>query len=64
METVMTVRHLMNHTAGFYYAFTNSNCLNFLGALNIPLLADSEEFVKAPARLPLIHHPERDITMD
>ena len=58
METVMTVRHLMNHTAGFYYAFTNSNCLNSsLGALNIPLLADSEELVKALIRVPLIQHP-------
>ena len=58
METVMTVRHLMNHTAGFYYAFTNSNCLNSsLGALNIPLLANSEELVKALIRVPLIQHP-------
>ena len=28
MDSVMTVQHLFNHTAGFYYALTHSECLN------------------------------------
>ena len=28
MDSVMIVQHLFNHTAGFYYAFTPSKCLN------------------------------------
>ena len=41
MDTVMTVRHLINHEAGFYYATTNFPCLDApLNEQNVAVAAE------------------------
>jgi CubicO group peptidase (beta-lactamase class C family) len=57
-ERAMTVRDLMLHTAGFYYATTNLPCLDEpLSALALPLTRTSEEWLSGLATLPLIQSP-------
>ena len=57
-ERTMTVRDLMLHTAGFYYATTNLPCLDEpLAALSLPLAGSSEEWLSRLATLPLIQSP-------
>ncbi len=57
-DSIMTMRHLMNHKAGFYYALTNSSCLNSsIELLDIPNLKNGEELIKQLSNLPLIQHP-------
>ena len=54
----MTIRHLINHEAGFYYATTQSECLNQgLADNNIPRAMDSNELISKFAKLPLIQQP-------
>lgn len=58
MTSVMTVRHLINHQAGFYYATTGIECLDSLMASsNLPKASNSKALVDLMADLPLIHHP-------
>lgn len=57
-DTVMTVRHLINHEAGFYYATTGMPCIDSaLADSNVVTAADSDEFIARLADLPLIQHP-------
>jgi len=57
-ERPMTVRDLMLHTAGFYYATTNLPCLDEpLSALALPLAGSSEEWLSRISTLPLIQSP-------
>ncbi len=57
-ERPMTVRDLMLHTAGFYYATTNLPCLDGpLAALSLPLTRSSEAWLSRLATLPLIQSP-------
>ena len=57
-DTVMTVRHLINHEAGFYYATTGMPCIDSaLADSNVVTAADSGEFIARLADLPLIQHP-------
>lgn len=57
-DTVMTVRHLINHEAGFYYATTGIPCIDSaLAEDNVVTAADSDEFIARLADLPLIQHP-------
>ena len=58
MDTVMTVRHLINHEAGFYYATTNFPCLDAaLNEQNVAVAADTQDFIDRLARLPLVQQP-------
>ena len=58
MDSTMRVEHLMNHTAGFYYTYTNSQCLNSnLSFLNIPLLKNSKELIEKLSTIPLLQQP-------
>jgi len=58
MDTVMTVRHLINHEAGFYYATTNFPCLDApLNEQNVAEAADTQDFIDRLARLPLVQQP-------
>ncbi|MEP0986869.1 serine hydrolase domain-containing protein [Ekhidna sp.] len=60
-DSVMTVLHLINHEAGFYYATTGYPCLDSLvAAQNLPTAKDSEELIKRLAKLPLIQHSGTD----
>lgn len=57
-DTAMTVRHLINHEAGFYYATTGMPCIDSaLADSNVVTAADSDEFIARLANLPLIQHP-------
>ena len=57
-DTAMTVRHLINHEAGFYYATTGMPCIDSaLADSNVVTAADSDEFIARLADLPLIQHP-------
>jgi len=57
-ERAMTVRDLMLHTAGFYYATTNLSCLDEpLATLALPLTRSSEAWLSRLATLPLIQSP-------
>jgi len=54
----ITIRDLLNHTAGFYYGVTQSQCLNaMVGAQNLPAAKDSDDLIARMARLPLIQQP-------
>ncbi|MDG0979131.1 MAG: serine hydrolase [Halieaceae bacterium] len=54
----MTVRDLMLHTAGFYYATTNLPCLDQAQAqLKLPLATTSDEWLRKISTLPLIQQP-------
>jgi len=56
-DSVMTIRHLINHQAGFYYATTGFPCLDsLLAEQNIPKAKNSDDLIKKLARLPLIQH--------
>lgn len=58
MDSIMTISHLLNHKAGFYYAVTGYPCLDSLeAALRLPESASSKEFVDKVAKLPLIQQP-------
>lgn len=57
-DTAITVRHLINHEAGFYYATTGMPCIDSaLADSNVVTAADSDEFIARLADLPLIQHP-------
>lgn len=54
----MTVRDLLNHKAGFYYALTGIDCLDALIAeADLPSARDSDGLIARLARLPLIQQP-------
>ena len=54
----MTIRHLMNHEAGFYYATTENKCLNSLMAdHNLPRAKNSDELIAKFSTIPLIQQP-------
>ena len=51
-DSIMTIKHLMNHKAGFYYALTNSQCLNSsIELLDIPNLKNGEELIKQLSKI-------------
>ena len=58
VETAMTVLHLINHQAGFYYATTNIPCIDEpLAKLDVATAADGAEFIERLAQLPLVQQP-------
>ena len=58
MESVMTVSHLINHQAGFYYATTGMSCLDSLiASKNLPKTENTDDFLKKIAELPLVQQP-------
>ena len=60
-DSVMTVRHLINHEAGFYYATTGFACLDsMLAAQNLPAAKSTDELINRLAGLPLIQHSGTD----
>jgi len=55
MDSVMTVLHLIDHKAGFYYSTTGINCLDSMMAVkDFPAAADSDDLIRRMASLPLI----------
>ena len=60
-DSVMTVLHLINHQAGFYYAVTGFACLDSLVSMQeLPRAKNSQELIDRLAKLPLIQHPGTD----
>ena len=58
VDSVMTVRHLLNHEAGFYYATNSIPCLDSaLNGENVAAAANTQDFIDRLARLPLIQQP-------
>lgn len=58
MDSVMTVQHLFNHTAGFYYALTPSECLNDSLAIKRILQAENgDQLIDILSTLPLVQQP-------
>ncbi|MEM6722760.1 MAG: serine hydrolase [Bacteroidota bacterium] len=56
-DSVMTVLHLINHEAGFYYATTGFPCLDsLLAEQNLPKAKNADELIQRLAKLPLIQH--------
>lgn len=54
----ITVEHLINHQAGFYYATTPFRCLNrMVDSLNMNDLNTNEEVIEKMVKLPLIMVP-------
>ena len=57
-NTKMTVRHLINHEAGFYYATTQNKCINQeMANVNLPKAVNSDDLISRFAKLPLIQKP-------
>ncbi|WP_420318472.1 serine hydrolase domain-containing protein [Ekhidna sp.] len=60
-DSIMTVLHLINHEAGFYYATTGYPCLDSLiAAQNLPTAKNSDELIDRMSKLPLIQHSGTD----
>lgn len=60
-DSVMTVLHLINHQAGFYYATTGFSCIDSLIAeQNLPMAKNTDELIKRLSKLPLIQHSGTD----
>lgn len=60
-DSVMTIEHLLNHEAGFYYATTQFECLDSLVASEDLCSAENtDDFIKRIAKLPLVQHSGTD----
>ncbi len=60
--TVMTVKQLITHEAGFYYPTTGFSCLDdALADVRLPRASDTQAAIDSLRSLPLVHQPgERD----
>ncbi len=57
-DSVMTLSHLINHQAGFYYATTGIDCIDsILVSKNIPYSSDSDDLINRLTTVPLLLHP-------
>jgi CubicO group peptidase (beta-lactamase class C family) len=60
-DSVMTVLHLINHEAGFYYATTGFPCLDSLVAeQNLPMAKNADDLINRISKLPLVQHSGTD----
>jgi CubicO group peptidase (beta-lactamase class C family) len=58
MTEVMTIEHLLNHEAGFYYPWTNYSCLDSLQLKsNIFQAKNSDDLVQVLSKFPLVNQP-------
>ena len=58
VQTPMTLLHLINHQAGFYYATTGIPCLDEpLAAKNVAVATNTQDFLGRLAELPLVGQP-------
>ena len=56
-DSTMTVLHLLNHQAGFYYSTTNIDCLDSVIANeNLAAAENSQDLINKLAKLPLFQH--------
>ena len=60
-DSVMTIRHLLDHKAGFYYSTTNIPCLDsMLAQENLCAAENSQDLINRISKLPLIQHSGTD----
>ena len=60
-DSIMTILHLINHEAGFYYAVSGFACLDSMVAeQNLPKAENSQDLINRMAKLPLVQHPGTD----
>ena len=60
-DSIMTILHLINHEAGFYYATTGFPCLDSLVAeQNLPMAKNTDDLIKKMSKLPLVQHSGTD----
>ena len=60
-DSVMTIRHLLDHKAGFYYSTTNIPCLDsMLAKENLCAAENSQDLINRLSKLPLIQHSGTD----
>ena len=60
-DSIMTILHLINHEAGFYYATTGFPCLDsLLAEQNLPKAKNSDDLIKRMSKLPLVQHSGTD----
>lgn len=58
MESTMTVLHLINHEAGFYYQTTGISCLDsMMAAQNLPAASNSQDLIDRLVQLPIVQQP-------
>jgi len=58
MDSVLIIKNLFDHTAGFYYALTGFTCIDSLIAeVDIPNQKNGDALIKELAQLPLIQNP-------
>jgi len=56
-DSIMTIRQLLTHEAGFYYATTGFPCVDSMITLqNLPKAKNSEDLISKIAQLPLVQH--------
>ena len=57
-DSIMTLRHLINHQAGFYYATTGIDCIDsILVSKNLLQASGSDDLINRLATVPLLLHP-------
>ncbi len=57
-ERAMTIRDLLNHTAGFYYGIAAPHCIGDLaGAQQLAQATSSDDLIARMAQLPLLQQP-------
>ena len=60
-DSIMTIRHLLDHKAGFYYSTTNIPCLDStLAKENLCAAENSQDLINRLSKLPLIQHSGTD----
>ena len=60
-DSIMTIRHLLDHKAGFYYSTTNIPCLDsMLAKQNLCAAKNSQDLINKMSTLPLIQHSGTD----
>ena len=60
-DSIMTIRHLLDHKAGFYYSTTNIPCLDsMLAKQNLCAAKNSQDLINRMSTLPLIQHSGTD----
>lgn len=60
MDSVMTILHLLNHQAGFYYSVTGCPGIDSLSAAaNLPVSKSTDDYIAKQAKLPLVQQPGR-----
>ena len=60
-DSIMTIRHLLDHKAGFYYSTTNIMCLDsMLAKENLCAGENSQDLINRLSKMPLIQHSGTD----